>query len=117
MPCLFLENVPEGVEWLPEILTPFHEGAKEVLGDALEVHIRKGVTYTLLTPEGKIPALDHGVHGWIEWHEGRTKWQRLQIGHLLRDILAAHRIPGKLDLAFVDYEHGISFYYDGKLIK
>lgn len=116
MSCLFLENVPDDVEWKPEYLSIFHERVAVILGNPLEVHVRRGVTYSMLTPEGEVDGIGHGVHGWVYWHEGRTEEQRRSLGCEVQVLLRLHGIAKGMDITFVDGVRGVSFFVEVDLV-
>lgn len=117
MPCLFLENVPKGTVWDPNVLKPFHAVAMTILGGhALEIHCTN-VVYTMLTPEGEVSGDDHGVHGFILWHAGRTAFQKERLGDVIQALLYLHNISEGFDLTFHDLPPGESFFFRGRLVS
>lgn len=117
MPCLFLENVPFDVNWKPDEVRKLLAASVQILGGPqLEIHIRD-VGYTLLTEMGEVSGDEHGVHGFIHWHEGRTVEQMLALGNAIQAMLDAHMLGEYFDLTFVGGPHGRSFYFDRQMVE
>lgn len=115
MPCLFLHNVPKKVAFDPEVCDALYLRIAEAAGvtpDAVEVHI-VDTTFRLLGRDGNLN--EHGVHGWMEWHAGRTLEAKQAIGTAIHEFLVHHDIGKGSDITFVDYPGG-TFFYEGKLV-
>jgi 5-carboxymethyl-2-hydroxymuconate isomerase len=69
----------------------------------------------MLSPDGTLSDR-HGVHVFVEWHEGRTKEQKQEIGDAIREFLEAHGLADGLDITFRDSRVGESYYFEGRMV-
>lgn len=118
MPCLFLRNVPPGMNFDPQETLKLYEGiaaAAEVDAGKVQVHL-ENTWYYLLGLDGT-RKLGHGVHGFVEWHEGRSLTAKQQMATAIQRFLGHHGLGQGFDLTFRDYPKGESFFFEGTLVE
>lgn len=118
MPCLFFQNLPSDAKLDPEAGKRLYVEVAEAAGvgvDDVEVHLTN-IRYIMLRPDGTLTP-KHGVHVFIEWHQGRTVEQKSMVGNAIRKFLAAHGLEDGLDITFRDSQPGESFYFDGGMVE
>jgi|SRR3989344_6713011 len=118
MPCLFLRNVPSDTKWDPDEIKLLYmriATAARCNVDAVEIHI-ESTQYVLLKPDGT-QTNKHGVHGFVEWHKGRSLAAKKAIGQSIHIFLGLHGLGAESDITFRDYPKGETYIFEGKLIK
>lgn len=114
--CLFLENVPNNVVWDSSTIKAYLIRLKHILnGRTLEIHDRN-VSYSLLTEDGAVEGTNHGVHGFIYWHEGASITVMGEVGNAIQALLDFHNIGEGFDLTFIEGGRGQSFYYNRRMV-
>lgn len=117
MACLFLRNVPPGTNFDPTATHQLYEEMARGTGvalDQVQVHL-ESVRYDFLQPDGTRDPL-HGVHGFVEWHKGRSLGAKREVALAIQRFLDHHGLGQGFDLAFRDYPKGESFFFEGELV-
>jgi hypothetical protein len=118
MPCLFLRNVPAGINFDPQETLRLYEGLAAAAGvgvEKVQVHL-ENTWYHLLRLDGKREP-NHGVHGFVEWHRGRSLAAKQQMAEAIQRFLDHHALGRGFDLTFRDYLEGESFFFEGKRVE
>jgi len=115
MPGLYFRNVPSQVKF-------HHAACYELYGSVaaasgvtmgeVEVHI-EDTQYRLIGPDGR--DYPHGVHVFVEWHEGRSDEAKKQIAKAIHGFLDNHDLRRGSNITFRDLKAG-SFYFEGKRV-
>ncbi len=118
MPCIFIRNWSKRSDWLNRdaTLTLFEKlaAAAGVSIDEVEVHL-ENTEYDLLLPTGQTYN-GHGVHVFVEWHEGRSAETKAAMAVAIHKFLVAHEAGKGSDITFRDSPHH-TFFYEGKPVE
>jgi hypothetical protein len=118
MPCLFIRNVPPDTSFDPEFTRVLYEEIAALAGceiDEIEVHIET-TQYKILLPDGSLSD-QHGVHVFVEWHEGRSVLTKIDMGIVIHNFLKRHGLGEGTDITFRDYPRGESFVFNGEMVR
>ncbi len=113
-----MRNVPPETTFAPAATRNLFEDVSDLAGvkvEQLEIHI-ENTQYKLLRPDGTLTD-QHGVHVFVEWHEGRSVDVKKAIGEAIHTFLRFHGLGEGTDITFRDSPLGESFVYNGKLVR
>jgi hypothetical protein len=69
-----------------------------------------------LRPDGSLSD-QHGVHVFVEWHEGRSAEVKEAMGKVIHTFLNYHGLGEGTDITFRDYPRGESFVFNGEMVR
>ena len=117
MPCIFLENIEADVQFKAPLVRQLYEEIARVVGcdpNDVELHVRVD-RYDVYGAEGFL-VFDHGVHGFVEWHAGRTLEMKRKVAQAIHLFLVAHDMGRGSDITFRDSPVGETFFVEGELV-
>ena len=119
MTCIFFYGF-NGYDKLDKAaLVAVHEQIGRAAGiapETVELHFAP-FGFTVVRMDGAIEPPDiHGVHMFVEWHEGRDVMQKQAIATALQTFLDVHHQGRGADLTFRDSPRGETFFLEGKLV-